>query len=352
MDQRPNIGSSNASLSRRVVVIASIVLALMIGVFVVWQASNAVLTVLAAIVVAVLFDGGAQGLMAISPLGRNSALTAVFLLLALALGLGSWWGGNALIDQLQSYLNAVAGQIDMLRAFLMEHGLGSSKPSSLLGLLPTTTSVIGGASEVAALVFDVVATTILIIILAGFFAWQPQVYKPAILSLIPIDKRARVDEVLNRSVMAMRQWMLGQAVTMVVTFAFTLCALLIIGMPYAVMLAIVTGLLTFIPTVGAFFAGVAIVLAGCTQSPTMALYGFAVYILAQAIESNLVTPLVQEKTLQFPPGATLTAQLVMGSLFGLLGLAFAIPIVAAGTVIVEELYVKDQLGGAWPGEPR
>jgi predicted PurR-regulated permease PerM len=183
--------------------------------------------------------------------------------------------------------------------------------------------------------------------LGAFFAWEPRVYKAIVLSLLPQNRRKRVNEVLDLAGHALREWLIGQGISMAAIFLFCLCALTLVGMPYSILLAVQAGLLTFIPTLGPFVAGVIIILAGLSQSFSMALYGLITYVLVQFIETHLVTPLAQEQTVRFPPASTLSLQVLAVFLFGLMGIVFAVPISAAGRVFVEELYVRDQLGGPW-----
>jgi predicted PurR-regulated permease PerM len=79
----------------------------------------------------------------------------------------------------------------------------------------------------------------------------------------------------------------------------------------------------------------------------MALYGLGVYLAIQFLEGNLITPIVQQQTVRLPPAITLAMQLIIGLLFGILGVAFVVPLTAAAKVLIEELYVKDALGGPW-----
>jgi predicted PurR-regulated permease PerM len=116
-------------------------------------------------------------------------------------------------------------------------------------------------------------------------------------------------------------------------------------MPYAFLLAVTAGLLTFIPTIGPVFAGIPIVLAGFSKGPEMALWGIGAYAAIELVEGNFVTPLIQKRAVELAPAFTLAFQLLMGALFGILGIALAVPLAAAGKVFVDELYVKDTLGG-------
>jgi predicted PurR-regulated permease PerM len=211
--------------------------------------------------------------------------------------------------------------------------------------LPNPATILGGATSVLPQAFSGFSIGIAILFIAPFLALEPEIYKSIVLSLIAKEKRDRVSDVLDDAAMAMRRWLFGQSISMAVIFVFSLSALVAIGMPYAVLLAVQAGLLTFIPTLGPFIAGVVILLAGLSQSPTMALYGLLTYHAIQFLESNLITPVVQERTVKLPPAATLFLQLVAGLLFGLLGLAFVVPLAAAGKQIISELYVDEYLGG-------
>jgi predicted PurR-regulated permease PerM len=181
----------------------------------------------------------------------------------------------------------------------------------------------------------------------AFCAWEPEAYKGALLSLLPQPRRSRVSEVMDRSAHAMRSWLIGRLITMILIFLFTLCALMLVGMPNSVLLAVQAGLFTFTPTLGALVAGIVIVLAGLAQSESMALYGVGTYVLVQFLESHIITPLVQRRTIRIPPAITLGLQLIAASLFGLFAVIVIIPIAAAGKVFLEELYIKDRLGGGW-----
>lgn len=299
---------------------------------------------LVGVVAAVMFDAATKGVMRLFQVPRHLALALVLLLAAAGGGVAVWWGGSVLAQQFGGYIDALGGLLTRASEDLSRIGihLGSDR-IDLTEWIPAPATLFGNVASVV----QATIGAVIILFLGAFFAWEPPIYKVVVLSILPLDKRQRVDEVLDKAGSAMRNWMLGQAVSMVVVFVFTLVALLMVGMPYAAVLAVIAGLLTFIPTAGPFLAGIAIVLAGLSQGLTMAAYGLGVYLVAQFLETHLVTPMVQEQTVRLPPAITLGAQLVFGALFGFLGFAFAVPIAAAGRVLVEELYVNDQLGGPW-----
>jgi predicted PurR-regulated permease PerM len=338
-------------VARRTALILAVVLAFASATAILWLASTAVLTILVGILFAVLLDAGACGLGHLTGWDRRYRLALVLFLAVLVIGAAIWWGGTTVIQQASQFAGAMQDLFRALGKLLAENGLrAGQEPLDISSLLPSPAVIFGGATRVASSVFEAVTIAAAVLFLGAFFAWDPQVYKAAFLSVLPADRRQRVDQVLDQAAHAMREWMLGQSVSMAAIFLFCLTALLLIQMPYPILLAVQAGLLTFIPTVGPFIAGIIIILAGLSQSFTMALYGLGTYVAIQLLESHLITPMVQERTIRLPPGFTLGIQLIAGLLFGLLGVAFSVPLAAAGKVLVQELYVKDRLGGPWrPG---
>lgn len=338
--------SSIFRIARNTTIIAAIVSAFVIGLSLLWLASTAIIAFGVGIVLAAVIDAGARGLWHIAPWPRPLRLLIVVLLGALVVAGGLWWSGTTLINQLNDFLASLKGLLNHAQQLAKNSDLFPDN-RGLFSMLPNPAAILGGATAVLPQAFSGFSVGVAILFIAPFLALEPEIYKSIVLSLIPKDRRGRVSEVLDDAAEAMRHWLLGQSISMVVIFVFSLSALVAIGMPYAVLLAVQAGLLTFIPTLGPFIAGVVILLAGLSQSPTMALYGLLTYLGIQFLESNLITPVVQERTVKLPPAATLFLQLVAGLLFGLLGLAFVVPLAAAGKQIIIELYVDDYLGGGW-----
>lgn len=131
---------------------------------------------------------------------------------------------------------------------------------------------------------------------------------------------------------------------MLVVGAFTWVGLLALGAPFALTLATVAALLSFIPNIGPILSAVPAVLVGLTISPTMALYVMLLYIGVRIVETYLVTPLIQRSIIAMPPALLMTAQLAMGVPLGVLGLLVAAPLTLVVLVLVETLYIQDTLG--------
>lgn len=109
-------------------------------------------------------------------------------------------------------------------------------------------------------------------------------------------------------------------------------------------LALLAGLLSFIPNFGPIISAVPALLIAFVDSPITAVYVMILYIGVQLIESNVITPLIERETVELPPGLTVVFQLGLASLVGGLGLVLATPLLAMIVVVVQLVYLQDILG--------
>jgi predicted PurR-regulated permease PerM len=133
----------------------------------------------------------------------------------------------------------------------------------------------------------------------------------------------------------LRRWVVGRLLTMLIEGSFIFVGLSIIGVPLAGLLGLVSGVLAFIPNLGAMISGALIVAVGFSVGPTEGLWAFGIYLFVQLIEGNVLTPLIEKRAVDLAPAAVLAAQLLFGILFGILGVALADPIVALAKVALE-----------------
>jgi predicted PurR-regulated permease PerM len=164
------------------------------------------------------------------------------------------------------------------------------------------------------------------------------------LYLVAKKKRARMREVLLEIGNVLRRWLVGQSLLAACVALLTGAGLLLIGAPFAVALALLAGLMEFVPYIGPFVAAVPAILVGFADSPQLALKVALLFLAIQMIESYALAPLIQHKAVYLPPAAILFSQVLMGAIIGALGVAVATPLAAAVMVAVSMLYVEDALG--------
>lgn len=231
----------------------------------------------------------------------------------------------------------------------------SRQSSSKDGGISTGWSNVGSLSSMSGRVFGIVgklfsttfgvAMNIAFVLFVGvFLAIKPLYYRDNFTLLFPSDRRRRVREILDDMGDTLFNWLQGRAATMVITGIGTALVLWFLGVPLAFTLGVVTGILTFIPNIGSLLALMLSMLIAFSQGPSTVMWVVIAYGVLQFVESNVITPLIQQHQTAVPPPLLLTAQLMMGVLTGFLGVLVATPLIAAAIVLVREAYVKDVLG--------
>jgi predicted PurR-regulated permease PerM len=184
----------------------------------------------------------------------------------------------------------------------------------------------------------------LMILLAIYLASEPKTYIRGFAKLFPQDNRKRVREVLYQIGETLSWWLIGKGASMLFIGLLTWIGLYFIGVPLALTLGLIAGLLSFIPNFGPIFSAIPAILLAFINSPTSALYVLALFVGVQIIESNIVTPLIERRTVELPPVLTVVSQLALAVLFGAVGLILATPILAVVMVLVQTIYIQDILG--------
>jgi predicted PurR-regulated permease PerM len=147
---------------------------------------------------------------------------------------------------------------------------------------------------------------------------------------------------------ALRLWLKGQAIAMVVVGLLTGLGLWALGMPSALTLGLLAGVLEFIPFAGPIIAAVPAILLALAVSPELALWVTLLYVAIQQFEGNLLTPLVQQYAVDLPGAVLLFSLIGFGTLFGTLGVILAAPLAVVTMVLVKRLYVIETLDTPTP----
>ena len=188
-----------------------------------------------------------------------------------------------------------------------------------------------------------IGVTIIGIVTMIYFAANPGLYVKGLVTLVPKDRRARTHEVLDKVARALRWWFLGQLIDMAVVGVLTVVGLALIGMPMALALGVLAGILTFVPYFGAILAAIPALAIALGQSLHMFILAAVVFTIGHVVEGYVVSPLVQDRMVRLPPALLILSMTFIGSLFGPMGVILATPMAAAGLVLVSELYVVDVL---------
>jgi predicted PurR-regulated permease PerM len=200
--------------------------------------------------------------------------------------------------------------------------------------------LIGPITSIGLNIAGVLAALILILITAYYMAIRPEPLVDGLVSLFPPPRREHARHVLNRIRRSWIGWMEGVAVDMLATFVLLWIGLTIIGLDYAIFFAVLSALLVVVPYFGSIAGAVPPVLFALTDSPGKAVLALIVYIAVQQFESNITIPLVMSQRVKMHPAMVAIGVVVVGQLFGFIGLFVAVPILSLIVITTDEFWVK------------
>ena len=341
---------NTGSIVHRVAVTVAVVLFALLLLAALYYVFDVVLLVFAAILLAIFLRGLAELLSHYVKLSDGWLVLMVSLiLLALVAGFVALLSPSV-AEQATLLRDKIPASVQKVSDYLNQYGWGRT----LIQNLPSYDSVIenlnatGLMSRVGGFftsTIGILGNIAIVLLLALYFASEPKMYLVGFIRLFPHERRDRVTEVIQGIYQTLRWWLIGKAGSMLFIGLLTWIGLWIIGVPLALTLGLLAGLLSFIPNFGPIISAVPAILLAFIDSPITALYVLGLYVLVQLIESNVVTPFIERETVELPPALTITFQLALGVLVGGLGLVLATPLLAAIVVAVQMLYIEDVLGG-------
>jgi predicted PurR-regulated permease PerM len=299
------------------------------------------------------------------------ALRLVIVCLALAAMLSGvlFLGGATIAQQATALSNTIKSQLVGVKAFLDKNGIDTSyfdlgsangaasdsaktaadpaspatpAPPSPQHNLPSASTLASSGGAIFTQTLKLLLGTVsavgnffIVLFLGLAFAAQPAVYYEGLLFLTPAKYRARATVIVDRIGETLERWLIAQIITMFVVFAVTWIGLAIIGIQSSFILGIQAGMLAFIPTVGAIIAGLIVVLASLASGWVAALSALILFLGVHALESYVLTPIIQRQALDIPPATLFAFQILLGVVFGIWGLALALPLMAIVKVMID-----------------
>ncbi|KQS47996.1 MULTISPECIES: AI-2E family transporter [unclassified Sphingomonas] len=285
------------------------------------------LIIFAGVVFAALLDGGVRLLGRVLPIGRGWRLLIV-VLLTFAFLVGTFvLTGVQVTEQVTQLRSTLESQANRFTGYLTSQGLmpGASDVNGIvkqaLGSVGRVTSWVGSA-------IGAITSMFMILILGLFIAMDPGTYSRGLQWMVPLDLRPEFARTLVKMGATLRRLLAGRLLGMAVEGVASGIALAVGGVPMAMLLGIIAGILAFIPNVGAIVTGVLMVAVGFSAGVDTGYWAIGTYLVVQTIDGYVIVPMVAKRTVDLPPALTLGAQILASALFGILGLALADPMTA------------------------
>jgi predicted PurR-regulated permease PerM len=293
-------------------------------------------------------------------------LTAICLVLLAVLAGILFYGGATIAQQATALSGTIKSQVVNVKNFLEKYGVDTSyldigsltaaatapegdKQAPAQHNRPSADTIASSGGAILSQTWKIVLGTVgavgnffIVLFLGLCFAAQPSVYRNGLIAMAPRGLGDDVAVVADRIGETLQRWLMAQLTTMFVVFLITWLGLAVIGVPSSFILGVQAGLLTFIPTVGALIGGLIVVLASLASGAFAALSAFVLFLGVHALESYILTPMLQRQALEIPPATLFAFQILLGVIFGVWGLALALPLIAVVKVTME--YVREDEG--------
>jgi predicted PurR-regulated permease PerM len=320
-----------------------LVVALVVAGLLVWRLSLVFIIGFAAIIVATILGIAADLTERVTPLRGGWAKAFSWLLIAVLIGGFIFLLGTQVAEQ---FRNLVSEMPDMVQEAGNIIGV-PDLPSILRDRLESFASqdgIFAGFANLTTNIFGVAGMLVLVLFAGIFLAIDPESYRHGLLQLVPDGYYRRVEVALDNAGRALRLWLMGTLVAMLVVGGVTTAALYAIGLPSALALGIIAGVLEFIPFIGPILSVVPAILVAIPEGYAMLAWVVVIYLAIQQIEGNVLVPLIQHRTADLPPVIGILSIVAGTVLFGLPGVILAVPLAIVTIVLVRQLYVRDILG--------
>ena len=323
-----------------------LILALLLGLYFIYEIRTIVLVLLMALLFAVVLSGPVNYL-ARRGIPKVLGVLAVLGCFVVALWLASVAVIPVIQGQAEQFISDFPALLDEAQGLVAS--LGGTDLGSLLERGEETLS----SNVTLASVFDLgrsitegISLGLVAFIVTVYLIVHPTMLVDGFVSLFPAGRRERVRDVLGKMYQAVQKWFLGQLSAMVIIGVLTTIALYIIGIPYAFFIGALSGILAFIPLVGTFISLIPQVILALAVDPVLVVWVVLSSIAIHQIEAHVIHPVVMSRAVTLHPVVVVSAILIMGTLFHVIGLLLAVPLVAALSVLVRELWIArmDRIG--------
>ena len=320
-----------------------IIIAFVALVGLVWWLRDLLMLVFGAILVAIIFRSLADPLHRRFGMSHAFSLALAIVIMAVFAGIVVVFFGSEIVAQARTLQDTLPVAWADLQERLGATDLGQRVLDWAKGIAPTDDGVMSGAGRVVSALGSSLADLILVIMGGIYLASQPLLYRDGLLMLLPKSARKLMGEALGDSGRALREWLGGQVISMVAVGVMATLGLWALDVPAALALGVIAALFDFVPIVGPLVAAVPALLLGLTVDPMTAVYVGVLYLIAQQIEGNIISPLVQQRKVDLPPALLLFALVGIGTMFGIEGIILAAPLTVVMYVMVKLLYVREAL---------
>jgi predicted PurR-regulated permease PerM len=332
-----------------------------------WSFAAALFLIFAGVLLGVTLNALTHQLGRVVGWPQPLRLAVVCLVLAGLLAGIVFLGGTTIAQEATALSDTIKSQLVNVKSFLDRNGIDTSyfdlanpPPGQADSTtsnanqpphnLPSAGALASGGGIIVSQTWKLLLGTVnavgnffIVIFLGLAFAAQPSVYRNGLLYLAPAKHRIQTTIIIDRISETLERWLIAQMLTMAAVGAVTWLGLAIIGIPGSFILGIQAGLLAFVPTVGAIVAGLIVVLASLASGWVATASACGLFLGVHALESYILTPMLQRQALDIPPATLFAFQILLGIVFGIWGISLALPLMAIVKVLIDHFKAGPEL---------
>lgn len=304
-------------------------------------------------IVAVLLRTIADPIAERTPVPDGAAVVIAALTVVALLSAAVWLFGSVIASQTRELVSSLPSSAAELQSMVASWPFGEQITRlDGSGLVGGAGGIVGRVGGYALTTLGVITSLVLLVVAGVFLAASPRTYRDGVVVLFPPARRTTVREAADTTGRALKAWLTGQLVDMVVVGVLTGVGVALIGLPSPLALGLIAGLLAFVPIVGAIAGAIPGLLLAAQGGWELMGWTLLVYVIVQQVEGNLIYPFIQKRAVELPPVLTMFGILAFGALFGFAGVLVAAPLLVVLFVNVRLLYLRKTLGEdiSVPGE--
>ncbi|MCK5085786.1 AI-2E family transporter, partial [Candidatus Parcubacteria bacterium] len=183
-----------------------------------------------------------------------------------------------------------------------------------------------------------ILSAILMLVISFYLVVEKDGVEKFVQTIIPAESRPQALRIIKKVEVKLGKWFMGQLFLGFVVGLLSFIGLTILGVPYALVLAIIAGAMELIPYIGPTLSSIPAIIIAFTISPILAILVFALYFIIQQLENYLLVPKVMERSVGLHPVVIIIAMLIGGQIAGVLGIILAIPVTTIASIVLEDIY--------------
>ena len=236
------------------------------------------------------------------------------------------------------YLEKIISAFSALKEYSSQHGVLNNIQDSLGSVSSNLQKAAGGVFSTISNIFGGIFSFFLILVITFYMVVEEGAIKKLVWSIAPEKHQPYIMQLINRMQKKIGLWLRGQLILSLVIFILTYTGLLILGVEYALVLALIAGLTEFVPYLGPILGAIPAVFLAFAQSPTLAVFVIVLFFVIQQVENNILVPKIMQKTVGLNPIVSISVLMIGFKIAGVVGAILAIPVATAISVFIKDLF--------------